>query len=64
MYKALISFSGVISMHKGEVKAITDKAVIADLVSAGYIEPLEKKKKPKPQAEAKPKKAAPKKAKK
>jgi len=46
MYKALISFSGVISMRKGEVKAITDKAVVADLTRAGYIEeikPQEKK---------------------
>lgn len=44
MYKALKSFSGKISMKKGEVKAITDKAVIADLTRAGYIEKVEKKK--------------------
>ena len=37
-YKALKSFSGKITMHKGEVKAITDKAVIADLTRVGYIE--------------------------
>lgn len=38
MYKALKSFGGKISMRKGEVKAITDKAVVADLTRAGYIE--------------------------
>lgn len=46
MYKALISFSGVISMRKGEVKAITDKEVIADLLRAGYIEEVKTEKKP------------------
>lgn len=45
MYKALKSFSGVISMRKGEVKAITDKAVIADLTKAGYIEEVKAEKK-------------------
>lgn len=38
MYKALVSFSGAISMRKGEVKSITDKTIIADLLRAGYIE--------------------------
>jgi hypothetical protein len=42
MYKALTSFSGVISMRKGEVKAITDKEVVADLLRAGYIEAVKK----------------------
>jgi hypothetical protein len=42
MYKALISFSGVISMRKGEVKAITDNEVVADLLRAGYIEEVKK----------------------
>lgn len=45
MYKALKSFSGRISMRKGEVKAITDKAVIADLTKAGYIEEVKPQKK-------------------
>lgn len=45
-YKALKSFSGKISMKKGEVKAITDKAVVADLTKAGYIEELAPKKAP------------------
>lgn len=38
MYKALKSFSGAVSMRRGEVKAITDKTVVADLLRAGYIE--------------------------
>ncbi len=46
MYRALKSFSGKISMRKGEVKAITDKAVIADLLRAGYIEEIKAEKKP------------------
>ena len=47
MYKALKSFGGKISMRKGEVKAITDKAVVADLLRAGYIEEFKTEKKPK-----------------
>ena len=45
MYKALISFSGKLSMRKGEVKAITDKELIADLTQAGYIEEVKPAKK-------------------
>lgn len=44
-YRALVSFSGLITMQKGEVKAIEDKALVADLLHAGYIEPIEKEKK-------------------
>ena len=64
MYKALKSFSGKISMRKGEVKAITDKEVIADLLQAGYIEEVkaEKKQQPKTEEKAEPKKAPQKKA--
>lgn len=65
MYKALISFSGAISMRKGEVKAITNKEIIADLTQAGYIEevkPAKKEVKAEVKAEApKPKKKPPKK---
>ena len=43
-YKALVSFSGQITMRKGEVKAIKDKTLVADLLKANYIEPIEKKK--------------------
>ena len=45
MYRALKTFSGKVSMRKGEVKAITDKKVIADLINAGYIEKVDKRKK-------------------
>lgn len=38
MYKALKSFSGVVSMAEGEVKDISDPIVINDLVKAGYIQ--------------------------
>lgn len=38
MYKALKSFSGIISMHKGEVKDIQDAFIVTDLKNAGYIE--------------------------
>lgn len=37
MYKALKSFSGVVSMVSGEVKDIFDPLVVKDLVKAGYI---------------------------
>lgn len=38
MYKALKSFSGLISMAEGEVKDISDPIIVKDLVKAGYIE--------------------------
>ena len=44
-YKALVSFSGLVSMRKGEVKEIKDKEIVKDLLRAKYIEPLERKKK-------------------
>ena len=40
MYKALISFSGMISMSKNEIKEIKDKEIVKDLLKAGYIEEL------------------------
>lgn len=58
MYKALKSFSGVVSMAEGEVKDISDIHIVNDLVEAGYIvkvEPAEGKGKP---AKAKEKKTA------
>jgi len=36
-YKALISFSGLISMSMGEVREITDQKIVNDLLKAGYI---------------------------
>lgn len=38
MYRAKVSFSGVISMRKGEVREIKDKKIVKDLLNAGYIE--------------------------
>lgn len=38
MYIALKSFSGKVSMYEGEQRELADKAVIADLLRAGYIE--------------------------
>ena len=43
-YRALIGFNGLVSMRKGEVKEIRDKNIVADLLRAGYIEPIEKPK--------------------
>jgi hypothetical protein len=40
MYKALTSFSGLVSMRKGEVRDISDLAIVEDLTKAGYIEPV------------------------
>lgn len=37
MFKALVSFSGKISMAEGEIGDIDDKDVIKDLTAAGYI---------------------------
>lgn len=46
-YKALVNFGGVVSMHVGEVKDISDVNIAKDLLRAGYIEevkPAEKAK--------------------
>ena len=37
VYRALKSFSGVISMSMGEVREITDQKIVNDLLNAGYI---------------------------
>lgn len=36
-YKALISFAGKVSMRMGEVRELTDKPIIDDLLKAKYI---------------------------
>ena len=41
MYKALKSFAGLVSMRKGEVKAISNPIVVKDLLKAGYIEEVQ-----------------------
>ena len=54
-YKALVSFSGIISMACGEVRELSDQAIIDDLLKAGYIIELKADELPK-EAEEKPKK--------
>lgn len=39
-YRALTSFSGLVSMKKGEERDIQDEAIVKDLLRAGYIEDL------------------------
>lgn len=41
--KALNGFSGIISMHKGEIRNIDNEKVIKDLISAGLIEEITSK---------------------
>lgn len=36
--RARVGFSGLVSMSAGEVRDITDKAILNDLIGAGYIE--------------------------
>lgn len=38
MFKALVSFGGIISMNKDEIREINDKNIAKDLLDAGYIE--------------------------
>lgn len=40
MYKAIKSFSGLVSMKKGEIKDLKDAFIIKDLLNAGYIEEI------------------------
>jgi hypothetical protein len=50
-YKALVSFSGKVSMSVGEVADLADVTIAKDLLKAGYIEeikPAEKVKATKP----------------
>lgn len=56
-YRALISFSGLVSMVKGEVREIADEAVAKDLVRCGYIEDLSEKQKAAAAKSSKPAKA-------
>jgi len=37
-YKAIKSFSGLVSMKKGEVREIENDNIVKDLLNAGYIE--------------------------
>ena len=47
IYRALRSFSGVISVSEGSEVDINDKAVETDLLKAGYIAKIEETKKEK-----------------
>ena len=60
MYKALRTFTGLVSMVEGEIKDIPNKAVAQDLLSVGYIEeiPAPKKEDPKPKTRKKTPKGA------
>ena len=54
MYKALISFTGLVSMAQGDVREISDVSLANDLLKAGYIEEAkEDKPEEKPKAETK-----------
>lgn len=61
MYKALKSFTGVITMGQGEVKEIKDKDIVKDLINAGYIVEVKPAKEEKPVKEETKKKATKKK---
>lgn len=41
--KALVSFSGIVTMNKGEVKEITNKEIYSDLLRAKYVEEIKAK---------------------
>ena len=43
LVKAKLSFTGVISMGKGEVREISDLAIAKDLLKVGYIEEVKPK---------------------
>lgn len=38
LVKALKSFAGAVSMGAGETRDIADKAILSDLIAAGYVE--------------------------
>ena len=44
-YRALRSFSGIVTMVKGEVREINNEEVVKDLLRAGYIVDLSEKQK-------------------
>jgi hypothetical protein len=43
-YKAVVSFSGAVSMAEGETAEIVDETISADLLKAGYITAVEEPK--------------------
>ena len=59
-YRAKVSFTGLVSMAKGDIRDISDVSIANDLLKAGYIEELkpEKAKAPEKTAEKAPAKKA------
>lgn len=55
LYLALVSFSGIISMFKGEIREISDSSLVDDLMKAGYITPYEPTDEPVEDSAEKPK---------
>lgn len=56
MYRAKVSFSGIISMNVGDVADVADATIAKDLLKAGYIEeikPAAKVNKPKAKSDNK-----------
>lgn len=51
MYRALVTFSGKVSMVKDQVREIKDKEIVEDLLKAGYIEEIKSTKKKKEEEE-------------
>ena len=41
--RALISFTGIVAMRKGEERELTDKRVLKDLLNCKYVEEVEEK---------------------
>lgn len=44
-YRATKSFTGLVSMVKGEVRELEDEEIVKDLLKSGYIEDLSEKQK-------------------
>lgn len=42
--RALVSFTGAISMHKDEERECNNKVTLSDLLKAGYIEKVKQEK--------------------
>ena len=50
-YKALVSFSGLVTMAEGDVREIPDKSIAKDLLNAGLIMELKADRKPRKRKE-------------
>lgn len=51
--RAMVNFSGLITMHQGEERELTNKFLFSDLLEAGYIEVIKDTKKRKAEHENK-----------